>query len=190
MVLDYSGIIEAVKKGDHPAAPVGVPFQQTCVFMLLCQPESPYILFILKADREGYPWRNQMALPGGHIDDDDPSPLKAAYRELEEELGIDNKDVDFIGSIGHYQTIKNKVIEAFLGLWNEKGIVRFDTKEIARVVKIPVEVLYQTHIKKNFREHLPGYDELLYPFDDIVVWGATARIVHYFMNLIIPYVKP
>ncbi len=190
MELDYSGITEVVKNTEHPVPPLGEFFQSTCVFLLLCHPDDPYILFILKADNEGYPWRNQMALPGGHVDKEDSSPLNAAYRELKEELNIEKEQIDFIGSLGHFPTIKDKEIEAFLGVWNEKGDIRFDTEEIAKVVKIPMEVLYNTHIKNNFIKYLPGYDKLLYPYDDIVVWGATARIIHYFFNLILPYIQP
>lgn len=190
MELDYSGISEAVQGKTHPILPSGEFNKSACVFLLLCNPSDPYILFILKADNEGYPWRNQTTLPGGHIDTGDATPLMAAYREIYEELNIENKYVDYIGSIGHYQTTNHRDIEAFLGLWNGEGDLRFDPKEIAKIVKIPMEALYRTHINNNYRFELPEFDKLLYPFDDIVVRGATARIIHYFLNLTFPHILP
>ena len=186
MKLDLPGIMEKVKNTAHPTPECLHMFQRTTVFLLLCRPEDPYILFILKADREGYPWRNQMALPGGHVDQADGSSLNAAFRELKEEVNIDRENVEYFGSIGHFQTIRDKDIEAFLGIWNERGDLCFEKEEIARIVYIPVSVLYQTHMKNEFTSGFPGYEKLQYPFEDVVVWGATARIIQYLLNLILP----
>ena len=45
---------------------------------------------------------------------------KTAIRELKEEMGIPDKDVDVVGSLGYFQTINNKSIKAFVGIWNKK----------------------------------------------------------------------
>ena len=95
----------------------------TSVFLLIYHRQRvPYILAILKADTPGYAWRNQVALPGGHIDETDNTPLDAAFRELEEEIGILKCQVAFIGSLGHFQTIQQKDIEVFVrGCGRETG---------------------------------------------------------------------
>ena len=79
-----------------------------------------------------------MALPGGHVDKADASPMDAAYRELEEEVNIPRNQIDFIGSMGHFQTINNKDIEVFVGIWNGKGPLAFDSEEIQRVFESSV----------------------------------------------------
>ena len=127
-----------------------------------------------------------MALPGGHIDMQDDSPLDAAYRELFEELNIKRDQVETIGSVGHFQTINRRDIEVFLGYLKEEGCVRYDPSEIAKVVRIPLSELIRIHLEKKYGGRIPGWEELLYPYDDIVVWGATARIIHYFIGLIQP----
>jgi 8-oxo-dGTP pyrophosphatase MutT (NUDIX family) len=154
----------------------------TCVFLLIHHKESaPHILGILKADTPGYAWSNQVALPGGHIDETDNSPLEAAFRELEEEIGIPRHQVAYIGSLGHFQTIRQKDIEVFVGLWEgNKEKLTCDPKEISRILQIPVETLLKTHIAKKFNGRIPGVMELLYPHGDVVIWGVTARIFHYF----------
>jgi 8-oxo-dGTP pyrophosphatase MutT (NUDIX family) len=159
----------------------------TCVFFLIGNKNnSPFLLAILKADTPGYAWRNQVALPGGHMDENDANPLEAAYRELEEEIGISKNQVEFIGSLGHFQTIQQKDIEVFLGTWegNSKNI-SYDEKEISKVLEIPIDPLLKTHISSNFQGHIPNIAELLYPFEDVVVWGVTARIFHYFFELLL-----
>jgi 8-oxo-dGTP pyrophosphatase MutT (NUDIX family) len=156
------------------------------VFLLFFNQDDPHILAIQKADRAGYPWRNQVALPGGHIDENDPSSVEAAYRELKEEMNISPDQVKFLGSAGHFQTINERDIEVFVGVWNEQAPIRFDSSEISRVLKIPLKSLVQTHVRKYYYGRVPGVSELKYPFEDVVIWGVTARILHYLIELIYP----
>ena len=160
-----------------------------CVFLLLFNRPGPYILAIQKSDTEGYPWRNQVALPGGHIESTDAGPVAAAFRELEEELNISKDQVDFIGSLGHFQTLtRPRDIEAFIGLWNGKGPVRYDATEIARILEIPLKTLVGIHQAKRYHDRQPDR-ELEYPFEDVVIWGATAKILHHFIELIYPLIE-
>lgn len=155
-----------------------------CVFLLLYEKnDGLHIPAILKADNKGYPWANQVALPGGRRDPGDATAEETAYRELEEEMGITRPHVDLIGSMGHFQTLNSTEIQVFTGVWDEVETIRFDPSEIARVIHIPVDHLLDTHQKKGFSGRIPGWEELLYPVDDVVVWGATAKILHYFLEL-------
>ncbi|MEW5909421.1 MAG: CoA pyrophosphatase [Thermodesulfobacteriota bacterium] len=135
-----------------------------------------------KADTQGYPWRNQVALPGGHIDLLDSSPLDAAFRELEEELGIGKNQVSLICSLGHFQTINNRDIQVFCGTWNENGPVRFDPSEISRVIEIPLMDLFCIHMNRGYHGRVPEMTELMYPFRDVVIWGVTGRIIHFLLE--------
>jgi 8-oxo-dGTP pyrophosphatase MutT (NUDIX family) len=145
----------------------------------------PKLLFIQKADVAGYPWRNQMAFPGGHVDEADHSPLDAALRELEEELRIIPENVEVIGSIGHFQTINHKDIQAFTGIWNQQDTIRFDPVEIRRVFQIPVSHLTDLHREKGYLGETPPVLDLIYPFQDVVIWGVTAKILHHMLNILI-----
>ncbi len=175
-----------MKAADPPDISRPAGHDCACVFLLIHHKDThPHILAILKADTPGYAWRNQVALPGGHMDAADSSPLAAAFRELEEEIGILRHQVDYIGSLGHFQTILRKDIEVFMGLWqgtagNITEQLTYDTKEISRILEIPVESLLKTHLAKKFTGRIPGVLDLIYPHEDIVVWGVTARIFHHF----------
>ena len=184
--FDIDGIKEIIRKNPVPGPPEPGPFQPTCVFLLLFNAEEPHILAIQKTDSEGYPWRNQVALPGGHLEKEDASPLAGAFRELEEETQIRRDQVEFIGSLGHYQTINGRDIEAFIGVWDATGPVRYDPSEIARILNVPLRALVQTHHAGNFHNRIPPIDELRYPFEDVVIWGATARILHQLIELLYP----
>lgn len=81
-------IISRLGKAVHPSPPDLNKYDQTAVMALfLLNQALPKLLFIQKADVAGYPWRNQMAFPGGHVDDTDDSPLETALRSWKKNWG-------------------------------------------------------------------------------------------------------
>jgi peroxisomal coenzyme A diphosphatase NUDT7 len=155
------------------------------VFLLLYEKGGAlYIPAILKADNKGYAWANQVALPGGLVEPEDPGPQDAAYRELEEEVGITRPHVESFGSMGHFQTLKNTEIQVFTGIWDTVETIRYDSSEIARMIDVPLDTLLDTHFNQGLAGHEPGWDRLLYPVEDVVIWGVTAKIIHYFIELV------
>jgi 8-oxo-dGTP pyrophosphatase MutT (NUDIX family) len=189
VTIDYSRLKEIIANSRPNGSPAFDSRVPACVFLLLFDRPDPHILAIQKSDTKGYPWRNQVALPGGHVESSDAGPLATAFRELEEELNISKDQVDFIGSLGYFQTLtRPRDIEAFIGRWNGKGSVRFDTREIARILEIPLKTLVGIHQAKRYHDHQTDTGEPEYPFGEVVIWGATARIIHHFIELIYPLV--
>ncbi|PIE70084.1 MAG: coenzyme A pyrophosphatase [Deltaproteobacteria bacterium] len=183
--LDITALSDIIVSADHPVPSVDGDYRLASVFMLLKEPEvDPRLLTVLKTDSRGYAWRNQMAFPGGHVDETDASPLAAAYRELEEELAIPADDVHFLGSLGQYVTIQNRMIEAFLGVWSPRHPIRFDASEIAKVYEVPLAGLVASHVNNGYSGHVPGWETLRYPHEDVVIWGVTARVVHHFIETV------
>ena len=173
-----------------PQSPfLGMPDHASVLMPLFEKAGQTHVLAILKADTEGYPWRNQVALPGGHVDHDDGNSLVTAYRELKEELNIDRDQVEVVGSLGFFQTIRATEIEAFVGVWNgDRSRLRIDPGEISMILEIPLAGLIQTHVENLYAGNRPGVTRLIYPTgvknqgEDIVVWGVTAMIFHYFLE--------
>ena len=173
----------AIHEAPHPGPPDPEFYKPTSVMGLFLMIPQPCLLFIQKADVEGYPWRNQMAFPGGHQDKGDPTALATALRELNEEMGIAPENVDVLGSIGHFQTINNRDIHAFIGLWNQKDRIQFDREEISRIHTIPLAHLFHQHLARGYAGRRPNIMELTYPFEDVVIWGATAKILHHLLEV-------
>ncbi len=188
--IDFSSMKKLIDDATPPGPPAEATYPAACVFLLLFEKQEPHILAIQKSDNDGYPWRNQIGFPGGHIDKHDDSPMAAAFRELEEEVNIGRDQVEFIGTLGHFQTItKPRDIEVFVGWWNGKGPVRYDAVEISRVLEIPLKKLIQTHVANGYHGRQPSVKELTYPYLDVVIWGASARILHHFIELIYPFLE-
>ena len=179
-------IRSAVCGGSHPGAPDQDLFQPTSVIALILFDEEVKLIFIKKADAEGYPWAGQMAFPGGHKDQKDASTKETALRELEEEMGIHRENVEVLGSLGHFQTINSKDIEAWIGIWNQKEEIVFDTAEISRVLRIPLKYLMDLHKEKGFDKFdaPPNVMWLKYPYDDVLILGVTAKILYHLLEVL------
>ena len=185
--IDYSRLREIINISNIKGLAAEHGAKAACVFLLLFEKPDPHILAIQKSDTRGYPWRNQVALPGGHLERTDPCPVAAAFRELKEELNISRNQVDFFGSLGHFQTLtKPRDIEAFIGLWNGQGPVRYDSTEISRILHLPLKALMQIHRARNYHEVGPDIRKLEYPVEGVIIWGATAHIIYRFIELAYP----
>lgn len=185
--IDYSRLKEIISSSSPGRPPADHCAKAACVFLLLFDAPDPHILAIQKSDTRGYPWRNQVALPGGHLETTDSGPVAAAFRELEEELNIRRDQVDFIGSLGHFQTLtKPRDIEAFIGLWSGRGPLRYDSAEISRILQIPLKKLVEIHQARNYHEAGTDIRELQYPFENVIIWGATAHIIYRLIELAYP----
>jgi 8-oxo-dGTP pyrophosphatase MutT (NUDIX family) len=191
MLSDFNSdfLKNLLKTANAPGPPNSDFYDPTAVFLLIFKKnEVPSILAVLKADNRDYLWRNQVALPGGHIDKNE-TPLSAAYREIEEEVGIGSDQVEFIGSLGHFQTIAQKDIEVFIGIWNgNREKLNFDPREISKILEFPIIDLLKIHISSQFRNRVPDVTELIYPIHEVVIWGVTARIFHAFFELILDHI--
>ncbi len=178
-------IRSAVQTSDHPAPPEDDRFDQTSVMALLALNGDVRLVFIQKADIPGYPWANQMAFPGGHLDPQDRTTRDTALRELSEEMNIRSENVDVIGSLGHFQTINGKDIEAWIGIWNQRDEIRHDPSEISRVFQIPLKYLLRVHAEKGYHRDPPADLRLTYPYEDVIIWGVTAKIVYHLMEIVL-----
>ncbi len=184
----YINIIRsAIQAKRHPEPPAHGLFQPTSVIALFVLDKEAKLLFIQKADIKGYPWRNQMAFPGGHKDTKDQSTKDTALRELSEEMGISQENVELIGSIGNFQTINNKDIKAWLGVWNQKENINYDKSEISRVFQIPFNYLINMHKEKGFDQYKPNVTQLVYPYEDVLIWGVTAKILYHLIETLLEH---
>jgi coenzyme A diphosphatase NUDT7 len=178
-------IRSSIKNASHPGPPDADLYKSASVMALFIFNSEVELLFIQKADVPGYPWANQMAFPGGHRDKEDASTRDTALRELSEEMGILPENVEVIGSLGHFQTINSRDIEVWVGAWNKKDKIQHDTAEISRVFQIPLKHLIRLHKKQGYEGQVANIMTVTYPYEDIVIWGVTAKIVHHLIEILL-----
>lgn len=128
----------------------------------------------------------QYAFPGGAADPEDPTPVHTALRETEEELGIPRAEVRVLGMLDELPTITGYRIVPVVGLLPPGVGLRPSPDEIAEVVEVPLSFLLGEPCTRTERWTLAGAarDVFLYDYQGHVIWGATARILKNFLELV------
>jgi 8-oxo-dGTP pyrophosphatase MutT (NUDIX family) len=133
----------------------------------------------------------QIAFPGGKIEADDPSPLETALRETKEEIGIDIEQISLLGSMGFFRTLTSGFDAAVHLAWAHSPLNWTpQQEEVAGVFEIPLADLHtqfnaQLRLRRrtdlmnlHFHWKVPGSPR------QICVWGLTARVLHYFFQML------
>ncbi|MGJ5198197.1 CoA pyrophosphatase [Bradyrhizobium sp. SZCCHNR1018] len=121
----------------------------------------------------------QIAFPGGKIDVTDASPLDAALREAEEEIGLDRSFVDPIGYLDVYGTAFGFRILPTVARVRPGFTLKINEGEVDDAFEVPLAFLmdpanHQLH-SKEFRGMERSYYAM--PFAERYIWGATAGIL-------------
>jgi 8-oxo-dGTP pyrophosphatase MutT (NUDIX family) len=139
---------------------------------------DPHVLLTVRsADLPSH--SGQVAFPGGKVEKSDGSPVVAALRETEEEVGISRDLVDVVGCLDMYQTGTAFNVLPVVGFVKPSFELNVDTNEVADVFEVPLSFLLdqKNHVIETAR--YGGQDRRYYAiyFKDYFIWGATAGMI-------------
>ena len=143
-------------------------------------PTGPDLLLTERAhDMRSHP--GQVSFPGGSLDPEDPSPVHAALREAEEEVGIDPTGVDVFAQLPQlWLPPSNFAVTPVLAWWREESPVTVvDPREVHAVYRVPIEELLDPQHRISVR-HPSGWKGpafLIGDDKDLILWGFTAGII-------------
>jgi 8-oxo-dGTP pyrophosphatase MutT (NUDIX family) len=127
-----------------------------------------------------------ISFPGGAIDPADSSPLAAALRESEEEVGLNATDVDILGQMDEMPTITGFRITPFVGLVT--GPYAFQhNHEVEELLLVPLATLRKPSVVwVEQREIRPGHRVSVYHYryGEHDIWGITGRLVKELLELL------
>jgi 8-oxo-dGTP pyrophosphatase MutT (NUDIX family) len=154
------------------------PIRPAAVLIAVVDHKEPTVLLTQRAahlaDHAG-----QIAFPGGKIDATDASPLDAALREAEEEIGLDRAYVHPIGYLGVYGTGFGFRILPTVARVRPGFSLTINHSEVDDAFEVPLAFLmnpdnHQLH-SKEFRGMERSYYAM--PYAERYIWGATAGIL-------------
>lgn len=149
---------------------------------------EPHIVFTKRSELVEH-HKGQISFPGGAHDAEDPDLAHTAVRETFEEIGVSMDHVELLGQLDEMITISNFLVRPFVGRITEPGPYPFAHSEIevAEILEVPLSHLRDESNVLAEQRVYQGRDVTMYSytFRDHVIWGATARILHQFLDLLV-----
>ena len=121
----------------------------------------------------------QIAFPGGKIDATDASPLDAALREAEEEVGLKREFIEPIGYLDLYATGFGFRILPTVARVKPGFKLSINRGEVDDAFEVPLAFLMNPENHQLHRKEFRGMERTFYamPFAERYIWGATAGIL-------------
>jgi 8-oxo-dGTP pyrophosphatase MutT (NUDIX family) len=164
----------------HPTPPTPSPglVPAGVLVPLFLKAEELYLLFTQRTltvkDHRG-----QNSFPGGVQDPGDPDLLATALRETEEEIGLDHRVVEVLGTLPPVDTITGYTITAFVGFIPHPYEFHPNPREVERLLTLPLEGFIPPERWSSGVYHYQGRITRVccWRLNHEVIWGATARIL-------------
>jgi len=144
-----------------------------------------HIVFTKRSDNVRY-HKGEISFPGGVFDEEDLELQRTALREAFEEIGLKEDDVQIIGILDDIITVTQFIVTPFIGLFPYPYPFELSAIEIAELIEVPLSALLNEDCFSE-REIIRGTGKevvLAYQYQNHIIWGATARILKQFLDLI------
>ena len=164
---------------EHP------PFSHAAVLVpLFKKGKDCHLLFTRRSDQVKH-HKGEISFPGGVVDEEDLELEKTALREAHEEIGLKESDVQIIGVLDDIVTITEFIVTPIVGLFPYPYPFKVSEREIAELIEVPLSSLLDEDCFTESEMVRGGQKEIVYAFryGDHIIWGATARILKQFLEL-------
>ncbi len=175
------------ERGDHDADPVVKamaavrPIKPAAVLIPVIDRDEPTVLLTQRTAHLPQ-HAGQISFPGGKIDATDASPLAAALREADEEIGLSGKAVEPIGYLDVYMTTLGYRIVPVVARVRPPFELTLNPGEVENTFEVPLSYMMEVANHQTHSREWQGMTRTYYaiPFGERYIWGVTAGI---FRNL-------
>ncbi len=170
-------------RGDHDLDPVMRaiaevrPIRPAAVLVPVVARTPPTVLLTQRsASLPDHP--GQVAFPGGKIEAGE-TPVAAALREADEEIGLDRRYVEPLGYLDLYMTTLGYRIVPTVARVSPGYSVTLNRNEVDDVFEVPLEFLMGPANHQRHSREWNGMTRTYYamPFGERYIWGVTAGIL-------------
>ena len=156
------------------------------VMVLLYPKDGDHWVLLNKRSELVVHHKGEISFPGGATDPGDHNALETALRETEEEMGIRREDIKVLGEMDEVATRSRFRVRVFTGTIGHPYEFHPSADEIAEIVEFPVSALLDPScVRVETHWQGEGPDTVYsYAYDKHLVFGATARILQQFLQLL------
>jgi 8-oxo-dGTP pyrophosphatase MutT (NUDIX family) len=121
----------------------------------------------------------QVSFPGGRVEERDTDAVDTALRETEEEVGLERRHVEVIGTLATYTTVTAFHVTPVVALVQPGFTLALDAFEVAEAFEVPLAFLMDPANHRRHRFEAVGQSRqfLSMPYGDYFIWGATAAML-------------
>lgn len=170
-------LLELLKEGRLPKNP------RKAAVMALFYPDAnngTKLLCILRKTYKGV-HSNQVAFPGGKVEEEDVDLKDTALRETHEEVGVPPVEVKVIRELSKvYIPPSNFEVQPYIGLYENPKPFIIQESEVASILEISLtDFIEEANVttKKMTTSYAVDIDVPAFELNDYVVWGATAMMM-------------
>ena len=129
----------------------------------------------------------QIAFPGGSREAGELF-RSTALRETYEEIGVPSANISILGALSPlYIPPSNFMVYPFVGYYPFQPQFKAQTREVAKIIQIPVSALFEIGIERTEMRDHPQLGRVEIPYYNLggyKIWGATAMILSEFIQII------
>jgi 8-oxo-dGTP pyrophosphatase MutT (NUDIX family) len=179
--------IERILKAREPKTLHIEDFKPSAVLMIILEKDGELVAVFTKRTETVNSHQGQISFPGGRVDPGDKDREDTALRETLEEVGIPREKIRILGRLDDIQTYTKYIVTPYVGWMQEEPVYILSTDEAERIIEIPLKsFLHRSRFRQEDWDLPDGGKFAVYYFDhgEDVVWGATARILKQFLELV------
>ncbi len=153
---------------------------------IFCEHGQYYILFTRRTDKVKE-HKGEISFPGGAYEEGDGTLLNTALRESAEEICLMADEVEILGELDDtLTTVSSYIITPFVAFISGLRNLKVDEEEAEEIIVVPVQALLDKSRWRQETEMVNGEEVPMYFFQygDNVIWGATARILNQFLDIL------
>jgi 8-oxo-dGTP pyrophosphatase MutT (NUDIX family) len=142
--------------------------------------QNESFIYLIQRPEHLYEHGGEIGFPGGKIEEHDATPLIAAKREFEEELGVSAQLLDIINELPIHCTLSGRYcIYPFIALLPITHQLHPNQNEVETIISLPLQFILNDN---NWgKETISRHDkqltfDVLY-YDKFRIWGVSARIL-------------